>query len=216
MLSYSFQHIKTTSTPKPLWQRLGQLALLPKLFIPWRGHRRTCASTAWEVGPSSFIAVIFWKWTVSMDEALEVTGSIGLWIHLGLLTINKTCRHLSKHKGPSKNSHLWGAWRWRGHFPVFGGSILGFARQWSLNVSQVWLLSPCMQMQLPLIKVLLALPTYWILDLPVNCSICVVCHIIGFSTFRYFLGILWDRETITFSPGLQKTTEVSSKTLHEV
>ena len=56
----------------------------------WGDHSRACASTAWEVGPSDAIAVIFRKWTVSMDEPLEATGSIGLWIHLGLLTISET------------------------------------------------------------------------------------------------------------------------------
>ena len=72
----------------------------------WGDHSRTCASTAWEVGPSDAIAVIFRKWTVSMDEPLEATGSIGLWIHLGLLTISETRRqHLfSKREGTSKNS----------------------------------------------------------------------------------------------------------------
>ena len=70
----------------------------------WGDHSRTCASTAWEVGPSDAIAVLFRKWTVSMDEPLEVTGSIGLWIDLGLLTISQTRRHLfSKREESSKN-----------------------------------------------------------------------------------------------------------------
>ena len=46
------------------------------------------------------------KWTASMDEPLEATGRVGLWIHLGLLTISETCRqHLPKREGTYKNSH---------------------------------------------------------------------------------------------------------------
>ena len=40
--------------------------------------------------PSDAIAVIFRKWTASIDEPLEAKGCVGLWIHLGLLTIQLT------------------------------------------------------------------------------------------------------------------------------
>ena len=58
----------------------------------WGDHSRTCAITAWEVGPSDAIVVFFRKWTVSMDEPLEATGSIGLWIHLTLHAVSETRR----------------------------------------------------------------------------------------------------------------------------
>lgn len=46
------------------------------------------------------------KWTASMDETLEATGRVGLWIHLGLLTISETCRQpLPKREGTYKSSH---------------------------------------------------------------------------------------------------------------
>ena len=70
-----------------------------------RSTSGTCSSIAWEVGPSDAIPAIFRKsGTVSVNKPLEATASVGLWIHLGLLTEQTTRKkHLPKREGTSKS-----------------------------------------------------------------------------------------------------------------
>ena len=92
-----------------------------------------------------------------MNEPLEATGSVGLGIHLGLLTEQTTRRqHLLAANVcellkiiavlPKESTEM------EALFSCIRRSVVGLATQWPPTDSQVWLSSPCMQIPVPSIE----------------------------------------------------------------
>ena len=62
-----------------------------------------------------------------MNEPLEATGNVGLWIHLG--HADNIFPHVRERLKIIAILLLESTEGWRAHFLLFGGSILGFATQ---------------------------------------------------------------------------------------